>query len=50
MQWTTGDASDGTDGFGGTPATVGANKGDGDGVAFMGVGRYGGECYWYSST
>ena len=41
MQWTTGTASDGTDGFGGTPATVGANKGDG--VAFMGVGRYGGE-------
>ncbi len=29
MQWTTGDASGGTNGFGGTPATVGINKGDG---------------------
>jgi hypothetical protein len=29
MQWTTGDASGGANGFGGTPATVGANKGDG---------------------
>ncbi|OFY85899.1 MAG: hypothetical protein A3F72_08175 [Bacteroidetes bacterium RIFCSPLOWO2_12_FULL_35_15] len=29
MQWTTGDASGGSGGFGGTPATVGANKGDG---------------------
>jgi|GEM_PF-2025878 len=29
MQWTTGSASQGTGGFGGTPATVGANKGDG---------------------
>ncbi len=29
MQWTTGDASGGTHGFGGTPATVGINKGDG---------------------
>ena len=29
MQWTTGDASNGVNGFGGTPATVGANKGDG---------------------
>jgi gliding motility-associated-like protein len=29
MQWTTGDASGGTSGFGGTPATVGINKGDG---------------------
>ena len=29
MQWTTGDASGGTNGFGGTAATVGANKGDG---------------------
>ncbi len=29
MQWTTGDASGGTNGFGGTPATVGINKGSG---------------------
>lgn len=29
MQWTTGDASSGIDGFGGSPAVVGANKGDG---------------------
>ncbi len=29
MQWTTGDASGGTGGFGGSPATVGINKGDG---------------------
>ena len=28
MQWTTGDASYGEGGFGGVPATVGANKGD----------------------
>ena len=29
MQWTTGDASGGSGGFGGTAATVGVNKGDG---------------------
>ena len=29
MQWTTGSASGGTDGFGGSPANVGANAGDG---------------------
>lgn len=29
MQWTTGDASSGVNGFGGSPAVVGANKGDG---------------------
>ena len=28
MQWTTGDASGGVNGFGGTPATAGVNKGD----------------------
>lgn len=28
MQWTTGSASQGVNGFGGTPATCGANKGD----------------------
>jgi hypothetical protein len=41
MQWTTGDASGGSEGFGGTPATVGANKGDG--VAYQAFGRYDGE-------
>ena len=29
MQWTTGDASGGVNGFGGTPSTVGANRGNG---------------------
>ena len=29
IQWTTGDVSDGTGGFGGTPAQVGFNAGDG---------------------
>jgi hypothetical protein len=38
MQWTTGSASGGTGGFGGTPATVGVNKGDG--VDFALVGRF----------
>lgn len=38
MQWTTGDASGGSGGFGGTPATVGINKGDG--VNFALIGRF----------
>ncbi|MEZ4807403.1 MAG: gliding motility-associated C-terminal domain-containing protein [Flavobacteriales bacterium] len=38
MQWTTGDASGGSNGFGGTPATVGANKGDG--VNYLQFGRF----------
>lgn len=38
MQWTTGSASGGSGGFGGTPATVGANKGDG--VAYAQFGRF----------
>ncbi|MEZ5195002.1 MAG: hypothetical protein R2764_00970 [Bacteroidales bacterium] len=38
MQWTTGDASSGTGGFGGSPATVGINKGNG--VDFALVGRF----------
>jgi len=38
MQWTTGDASEGEGGFGGVPATVGANKGDG--IDFFNVGRF----------
>lgn len=36
MQWTTGDASDGVGGFGGFPATVGINKGDGTTYALVG--------------
>jgi len=38
MQWTTGDASGGSGGFGGTPATVGVNKGDG--VDYFQIGRF----------
>ncbi len=38
MQWTTGSASSGVGGFGGTPATVGANYGDG--TAFAQFGRF----------
>jgi gliding motility-associated-like protein len=38
MQWTTGDASQGSGGFGGTPATVGANYGVGG--AFAQFGRF----------
>jgi len=38
MQWTTGAASSGINGFGGTPATVGCNLGDG--VNFIQIGRF----------
>lgn len=38
MQWTTGDASSGTNGFGGTPATVGVNQGVGNN--FIQIGRF----------
>jgi gliding motility-associated-like protein len=38
MQWTTGDASSGTGGFGGIPSTVGVNKGDG--VNYIQIGRF----------
>lgn len=38
MNWTTGDASGGFGGFGGAPATVGINKGDG--VLFSQVGLF----------
>lgn len=42
MQWTTGDASGGTDGFGGSPATVGLNNGQGEGACFYyQLGRFG---------
>lgn len=38
MQWTTGSASSGVNGFGGTPATVGANRGNG--VDYIQFGRF----------
>lgn len=38
MQWTTGDASSGINGFGGVAATVGCNKGDG--ISFVQFGRF----------
>lgn len=38
MQWTTGSASQGVGGFGGVPATVGANLGDG--TSFVQFGRF----------
>lgn len=38
MSWTTGDASNGTNGFGGIPATVGANRGDG--ISFFQLGQF----------
>lgn len=39
MQWTTGDASQGVNGFGGTPATVGVNQG-GSGGSYIQIGRF----------
>ncbi len=39
MQWTTGGSSGGTNGFGGTAATVGVNKGNG--TNYIQVGRFG---------
>lgn len=38
MAWTTGDASSGSEGFGGAPATVGNNKGDG--ILYDQIGRF----------
>lgn len=38
MAWTTGDASSGVNGFGGVPATAGANKGDG--TSFFLISRF----------
>jgi hypothetical protein len=38
MQWTTGDASGGAGGFGGVPATVGANRGNG--TEYFQTGRF----------
>ena len=37
MQWTTGDASDGEGGFGGSPAVVGANRGNGEDFFLYGL-------------
>jgi hypothetical protein len=45
MEWTTGDASEGVDGFGGYPATVGVNKGDGTNFALVGRFDKPGTCY-----
>ena len=39
MQWTTGSASGGVGGFGGTPATVGINKGNN--ATYIQIGRFG---------
>jgi len=38
MEWTTGDASSGVNGFGGTPSTVGSNRGNG--TDFVQFGRF----------
>lgn len=38
MQWTTGDASTGVNGFGGIPATAGANRGNG--IDYFTIGRF----------
>jgi hypothetical protein len=45
MQWTTGSASGGINGFGGTPSTVGANEGDGS--SFVQMGRFGDSTNFY---
>lgn len=45
MQWTTGDASQGINGFGGVPATVGVNYGDG--INYLQIGRYNDSTYIY---
>ena len=45
MQWTTGDASNGVNGFGGYPATVGVNKGDGINYALVGLFDHAGTDY-----
>lgn len=45
MQWTTGDASGGTNGFGGTPATVGVNQGNGADYIQFGLFDHAGNSY-----
>ncbi|MEF3694345.1 MAG: nidogen-like domain-containing protein [Candidatus Cloacimonadota bacterium] len=48
MAWTTGDASGGTDGLGGEPATVGVNAGDG--TLFSQTGRFDHQGYDYDGA
>lgn len=48
MSWTTGSASGGSGGLGGTPATVGVNAGDG--VLFAQTGRFDHEGYDYDGA
>ncbi|HOH46599.1 MAG TPA: FlgD immunoglobulin-like domain containing protein [Candidatus Cloacimonadota bacterium] len=48
MAWTTGDASGGTNGLGGTPATVGVNAGDGD--LYSQTGRFDHQGYDYDGA
>lgn len=50
MEWTTGDASQGTNGFGGYPAVVGANLGDGIGFIQIGLFDHPGTDYNGPST
>ncbi len=45
MQWTTGDASGGSGGFGGTPATAGVNFGDG--INYIQLGLYDNNTFAY---
>ncbi len=45
MQWTTGQASNGINGFGGIPATVGINKGDGINYFQLGLFNQSGTAY-----
>jgi hypothetical protein len=45
MEWTTGSASGGSNGFGGSPATVGVNRGDGTNFALVGRFDAPGTCY-----
>lgn len=45
MEWTTGSASNGINGFGGYPATVGVNRGDGTNYALVGRFDAPGDCY-----
>ena len=45
MQWTTGDASSGVNGFGGTPATVGVNQGNGTDYIQIGLFDQAGSAY-----
>ncbi|GAA4355496.1 hypothetical protein GCM10023185_18380 [Hymenobacter saemangeumensis] len=49
MQWTTGSASGGAGGFGGTPATAGINEG-GTGGRFTQIGRFNLDGYTYNDN